>query len=80
MILAQVTPACIADQLTTVPHVETLWIRILVVVAAYVLTLILSGPIVRFFVLSKGGAPPDEKHEGRFDSSVVVGSARTSSH
>jgi hypothetical protein len=73
MILAQAPPACVADRLVAFPHVETLWIRILVVVAAYVVTLILSGPIVRFFVLPKGGAPPDARPAGRFDSSVVVG-------
>ncbi len=56
------------------------WLRWVIVILAYVITLMLSGPLVRFFVLPynhrstwppEGGTPPGGWP--RFDPSAVIG-------
>lgn len=63
------------------PIITAEWLRWLIVVLAYVLTITLSGPMVRFFVLPpgatsrwppKGGMPPPGGWP-RFDPSAVIG-------
>lgn len=38
MILAQATPAVGTGPIAGIPHIESLWLRIIVLVAAYLLT------------------------------------------
>jgi hypothetical protein len=59
------------------PLVRTMWGQALVIVAAYVLTLALSGVIVRFFVRAPA-AKEDDSEAGpssrpRFDAGAVIG-------
>ena len=61
------------------PLVRTMWGQALVIVAAYVLTLALSGVIVRFFVSpppSQDGEDeekPADARRPRFDAGAVIG-------
>jgi len=50
-------------------------LRILVILAAYVICLGFSGHVVRYFVLPKEMPPPEPSKPGapRFDTSVVIG-------
>lgn len=54
--------------------IEPLWAQALVVLAAYALTLGLSGHLVRFFVLRRDFRPPAPDPGGpRFAASTVIG-------
>ena len=75
------TPHLPAMDILTEPMVTSSWGRVLVVLGAYVLTLMLSGMVVRFFVLPpdlerewppKEGTPPAGGWP-RFDPSMVIG-------
>lgn len=56
------------------PLVTDPWLRALVVVAGFALTMMLSGPLVRFFIFPRGGAPASPaRKSGRFDSGAVIG-------
>lgn len=49
------------------------WAQVVVVLAAYVLTLAGSGPVVRYFVVPKGSTAPPKPPGVRFDPSAVIG-------
>jgi len=74
-------PTLPAVGVLTEPMVTSSLGRLTVVVAAYVLTLGLSGAMVRFFVLPAGthttwppkGTPEPEHGWPRFDPSVIIG-------
>jgi hypothetical protein len=60
--------------LVTPPLVEGSWRRLAVIAASYLVTLGLSGPVVRFFVLPRHLVAPVRDPNGpRFDSSTVIG-------
>ena len=61
--------------------VDSFWLQLGVIAAAYIVTLALSGPIVRFFILFP--SPPDKRAEvqknqqltqrGRFNAGTIIG-------
>ena len=57
------------------PVVTDPWVKLLVILAAYIVTLMLSGVVVRFFVLPPGPTVPTPKGPGqpRYDASTVIG-------
>jgi len=60
--------------LVTPPLVEGLWVKVAVIAAAYLVTLALSGPVVRYFVLPRHFPKPVRDPVGpRFDPSAVIG-------
>jgi hypothetical protein len=57
------------------PLVAGGWARVVVVIAAYAVTLLFSGKVVSFFVLPRAMAPPPAPDPGgpRFNVSTVIG-------
>jgi len=64
-------PLCV---LVTSALVEGPWHKVAVIAVAYAVTLMFSGPIVRYFVLPRNLPKPVKDPNGpRFDSSAVIG-------
>lgn len=55
------------------PVVEQASAKVLIIVAAYAITLAFSGRIVRYFILPRGGKSPAPENGRRFDSSTIIG-------
>ena len=77
--LADTLRAVAAAVLSHAPHlagpfVTTLWLRAVIILAGYAVTLMLSGPLVHYFIRPKGAEPSSQAPQaGRFDSGAVIG-------
>jgi len=73
--MAALTSTVPDDFLISGALVEPAWAKVAVVAAAYVVTLALSGVMIRFFILPRNRPerPARDRTGPRFDSSVVIG-------
>lgn len=63
-----------ASYILTGPLVSAPWAKLLIVFAAYLVTLLLSGYLIKYFILPRNLPPVEKDPNGpRFDASVIIG-------